>query len=238
MPPERSALAVSASRLRALGVLSAISLLASLAAMFLAVLAYPGGSWADRDARGFRPLVNYWCDLMRNAAVNGEANVTSAILARGAFTFLAASLSAFWWVAAARIHSARLARWAIVSGSLASASLAFTALLAYDAHPWAHTVATLSAGCTGLLATSLLLAGHVQSGVRSPWCRVFAAGLVASAAANIAVYVEVVAGGDRDSAVLPVVQTVATLFLVLWMAASLSESLSAPAPDGGAKRVA
>jgi hypothetical protein len=112
------------------------------------------------------------------------------------------------------------------SGALASAGLTLTALLPYDALPLAHSVATHSAGGAGFLAAAFVITGHVQSGVRSPWSRALAGGLVLSALANIAVYADVLTRNERDSAILPVVQKVATVFLVLWMASVLHSSLA------------
>jgi hypothetical protein len=63
---------------------------------FIATLLYPGGSDADKTAKGFSWLHNYWCELMAPAAQNGEQNSARPIAITAMFV-LAISLSFFWY---------------------------------------------------------------------------------------------------------------------------------------------
>ena len=218
------------SPVRAGGAFSLACLYLCLVLLALSALAYPGGSWAEPDAEGFRPFVNYWCDLMRTEAVNGRPNGTSAALARAAFGALALSLSSYWWAAASLFRSPRAARWAMASGAVCSICTAFLALMPYDTAPRAHVVTTLCAGGSGTLATALTLLASLDRTRPTRARHVWGAALIVAATVNIVVYADIVLWNPRESAVLPGVQKLATLFLALWMTATL---IDARAPGRG-----
>jgi hypothetical protein len=203
----------------------ALALLAAfLVLLVLSARAYAGGSWADPAADGFRPFVNYWCDLMRAEGMNGAPNGTAAALAKGAFCALALSLAAYWRVAASLLPSPRAARWGVVCGTLASAGVVLVAALPHDSQRWGHSVSTLAAGGFGFLAVLVLVAGGLHAAPRLRWRHVWGAALLAAAVSNLGIYADLVLRGDRDSALLPAVQECATLFLVLWMVATLLDA--------------
>ena len=63
---------------------------------FLSASAYPGGSDADKTAKGFSWQHNYWCELLANEAQNGQPNSARPI-AITAMIILAISLIIFWY---------------------------------------------------------------------------------------------------------------------------------------------
>ena len=63
---------------------------------FLSASAYPGGSDADKTAKGFSWQHNYWCELLANEAQNGQTN-TARPIAIMAMIILAISLIIFWY---------------------------------------------------------------------------------------------------------------------------------------------
>lgn len=63
---------------------------------FLSASAYPGGSDADKTAKGFSWQHNYWCELLAKEARNGQLNNARPI-AITAMTILAISLIIFWY---------------------------------------------------------------------------------------------------------------------------------------------
>jgi hypothetical protein len=204
----------------------ALVLLALFVALLVAAMfVYPGGSWVDPQADGFRPGVNYWCDLMRTVAPDGRPNAAAATLAQGAFAALALSLAAFW-PAAASLATPRLARWGLRCGLLASAGVALVALTPYDTQREWHAVSTLGAGGTGVAAAVLLVAGSLRAGPLARWRHAWSAALLAASAANIVVYTDCVLR-QRESAALPVIQLAATVFLVLWMASTALDARAA-----------
>ena len=76
----------------------------SLAGIFIFILLftaaaslYPGGSYADKAAKGYSWLNNYWCDLLSEDAKNGLPNTASPVAIAGWFV-LCISLSIFWYI--------------------------------------------------------------------------------------------------------------------------------------------
>lgn len=206
----------------------ALVLLALFVALLVgAVLAYPGGSWADPASEGYRPFVNYWCDLMRTQSASGAENGTASALAQAAFVTLAVALVACWRVAALLV-SPRVARWGVACGMVASAGVVLVALSPYDTRREWHAATTLMAGSTGFAAAVLMIAGSLHAGPLARWRHLWGVALLAAAAANIAVYTDCVLDGGRDSAALPVIQMFATVFLVLWMATTALDARSSP----------
>jgi hypothetical protein len=57
---------------------------------------YPGGSFEDRNHKGFDWSHNYWCELMAARAKNGETNTARPIAITAMFV-LAFSLGVFWF---------------------------------------------------------------------------------------------------------------------------------------------
>lgn len=62
----------------------------------LAAFLYPGGSQADRNAHGFSWINNYWCNLLNEAAINGQVNTARPIALFASF-ILCSTLSLFWY---------------------------------------------------------------------------------------------------------------------------------------------
>lgn len=58
---------------------------------------YPGGSQADKAARGFDWMNNYWCNLLNEEGINGEVNGARPV-AFVAMVVLALTMSAFAWI--------------------------------------------------------------------------------------------------------------------------------------------
>lgn len=71
-----------------------ISLFAVL--YFIATQYYPGGSQADVKSIGFSWQHNYWCNLLNENAMNGQANPARPI-AISAMIILCFSLTYFWF---------------------------------------------------------------------------------------------------------------------------------------------
>lgn len=62
----------------------------------LASLHYPGGSQADPQSIGFSWINNYFCNLLNQTAINGQANQGQPF-ALASLVVLALSLGLFWW---------------------------------------------------------------------------------------------------------------------------------------------
>jgi hypothetical protein len=88
-----------------------------------AAVAYPGGTWEEPSRLGHSFLYNYYCDLMRPVALNGQPNPTGAMLAELGQLVLALALGPFFWVAPRVFpERPRLGRLVRVLGVIASAA--------------------------------------------------------------------------------------------------------------------
>ena len=63
----------------------------------IAALNYPGGSAFNKQSTGFSWAHNFWCTLLNDQAINGEANPAKPI-AMVAMLVLCFSLGVFWWL--------------------------------------------------------------------------------------------------------------------------------------------
>ena len=63
----------------------------------VSALRYPGGTQADRSSEGYAFFGNYWCDLYRSQALNGEDHAVGAQLAQvGALAVVLAIFAGLW----------------------------------------------------------------------------------------------------------------------------------------------
>ncbi len=63
----------------------------------VATYLYPGGSDFDKSAPGFSWRHNYWCELLKEKAPNGDLNAARPVAILGMFV-LAASIIMFWYL--------------------------------------------------------------------------------------------------------------------------------------------
>lgn len=182
---------------------------------------YPGGSWAEADAAGFAPWRNYWCDLMRQLAWNGEANVVGARWGVAAFALLGlASLGLF--LGAAALLAPGPARRVRVGGALAALAVLAVAFVPYETYRNAHAVSSLLAGLGVAVATIETVLRSWRLDVVGLVARLAGATFLVAALANLAVYLPLVVAGGGESDAMPVIQKLATLALVLWLPSILA----------------
>jgi len=209
---------------------------AFVAGMALAVLAYPGGSWADARADGFAFWTNYWCDLMSPEAWNGELNGRSASLSKAAFLALAMSMACFWPLASVLCPTDRIARCTRRFGLRSSLAVVVMVAAPYPAYRVLHAASTLIAGACALVATVLVVVAAFRTRTPALARRVFGCLFLAAALANVVVYSGLVIQGGGTSVSLPVIQKLGTLVLLPWVVASLWATRAAAIdsePDGG-----
>lgn len=73
-----------------------------------AAAAYPGGTWEEPARHGHSFLFNYYCDLLRPTALNGEANPLGSQLAELGQLVFALALGPFFIVAPALFEKRRV----------------------------------------------------------------------------------------------------------------------------------
>lgn len=187
--------------------------------MVAASLAYPGGSWANPHADGPAFCSTFWCDLLRDPALSGRPNATSAALATAAMGVFSASLIAFWWATARALEPQRLATWIRASGSSGAIGLLLVTLLPSDRFGALHGVAVVLAGPCGITAAALVLVALLRSPGRSRLVMTLGALLLLSALLNLVQYARQAFAGAADAVWLPATQKIATLVLLSWMLA-------------------
>lgn len=180
---------------------------------------YPGGSWTEPGSAGFSLLRNFWCDLVRSQAINGTDNGVSRRISSAAFAALALALWWFWPIAGSLLAPARAARVSAL-GRLSTLALFSMALLPSDAHPLWHGVVALAGGGLGMVcAASCCIRCGTEARYSARRLAVFATLLLA--AVNAALYIYVAYAGGPETLLQPAVQKLATLALLVWMAATL-----------------
>jgi hypothetical protein len=191
--------------------------------MAAAAAAYPGGSWTLREASGFSFARNFWCDLLRSQAINGEDNGLGKRLASIAFAALGLGLWPYWWVAGA-VFEGRRRRVVIGLGVASAAALAAMTVLPSDRYPLGHGVVALAGALLGMLAAGVSVAGRSPDEARFGFRRVVGLCALASSALNALLYVYVAYLRAPETLLQPVVQKLATVLLILWMLATVQRA--------------
>jgi hypothetical protein len=192
------------------------ALLVFVVAMVAAAAVYPGGSWTLPDADGFSVARNFWCDLLRSRAINGEDNLLGKRLASVAFAALGLGLWPYWWVAGG-VFEGRRRSLVVGLGAASAAALAAMTLLPSDDFPIVHGVVALGGGMLGMLATGVSVAGSSAGEPRLGFRRVVGLLALASAGLNALLYVYVAYLRAPETTAQPIVQKLATVLLVVWM---------------------
>lgn len=171
-----------------------------LAATFL----YPGGSQADRNAKGFSWTQNYWCNLLNEQSINGQHN-TARPIAMTALLVLCLTLAFFWYVFPLHAGLPKNKRLAVqLSGFCAMG----TGLFIFTAF---HDLVVNLACIFGLVA----MAGTFAGLKKLKWNRLFWLGvfnLLLAVINNILYY------GNGLRVYLPVVQKITFVFFLGWIA--------------------
>jgi hypothetical protein len=208
--------------------LSAIVLAGLAAFILLATLgasAYPGFTYCEPDAGAYRFWGNFFCDVTSDITRRGEDNARGAALTRAAFGVLALALGPFWWLLGA-LSSPRAGAAIRLLGLPSACAVAVLAWLPSTWSPRVHTAMVLVAAVPGLAAATLgvvaLLVGrHTALG----WLGV---GTLVLGAVNTGGYVWSVVHAVACLPWLPVVQKLAAIGLVLWVA-----GVAVLSPDAG-----
>ena len=195
--------------------LSLVTIVLFVGLLGTATALYPGGSWADESAAGFDPVRNYWCDLMRRDAINGEANPGSFV-AKASFCAIGLSVASLFHAAGVLVPR-KTATLASRGGVVTAVFVVLVAAVAYEEFRVFHAAASMSAGVFGLSTLVLVVKGSWGAQDLRAARRVLGALLFASGGVTAAVYANAIYHQDH-SAVLPVAQKVATVFIVLWVA--------------------
>ncbi|HSO38252.1 MAG TPA: hypothetical protein VLT33_37245 [Labilithrix sp.] len=212
------------------------SALAFVVFFVLAARAYPGGTHFDHASRGHDFWRNTLCDVARTMAIDGRPNASACTLARVAMITLALGLGVLF-AALPRLFPAR-PRLGTCVRLLGAATVPFAVavvLLPTDRFGHLHGVAIVLAGTLGLSALLLALAGLFAE-ARAPR-HVVSLGVITMsvAAVDFALYVVEFASQGPAQLAVPVLERLATLLVLAWMAAVARavHRLRVPSLDGG-----
>lgn len=185
-------------------------------ALALAARAYPGGNWVDLDAAGHDLWRNYWCDLMREQAVNGEENAASNLWAKAAFYLLGVGLLLFWPLAGRLVPAARVRRLVVGCGRAGALGTMLVPVFTYDDYRVWHAISASLAGALSLVAIVAMLLGSrgVAAGRARQVCGVVLALFVL---ANLWVYTPIMVAGGGHDVRLPVIQKLGTVAALAWL---------------------
>jgi hypothetical protein len=194
--------------------------------------AYPGGTFLDPDRVGYDFWDNFWCDALRNPALNGLPNVRGARMASIALWVLSAGLLPFWGLAAelsvptslsATSNARGAIRWL---GTGAMLGMMAVTLVPSDRFPFLHGFLVTVTGPMGILAAWLAVA----KGRASPRIPSFATLLgtlaLLMAIVNLAQYARQFWLSAEPSPHLPGIQKLASLFFLSWVVTLSSVALS------------
>jgi hypothetical protein len=202
--------------MRALGValLSSIAVFALL--VQLAILRYPGGTWFDPSAPGHDLFRNFLCDLTQPIALNGQYN-PGVGLAKTAMIVLDMGLLCMWIAVPAICPPSPLGRWVRRLGVVSFFGIVAVPLTPSLRLGVIHAMAVMSGALPGIAAG--VLANAMLAGSPHRWLFRLGAVTLVIAGIDAAIYaVHTLAGGAPPLA-LPLLQRIALILLLCWMAA-------------------
>lgn len=192
--------------------------------------AYPGGTHFDSGRVGYDFWYNFWCDALRNPALNGEANTRGARMASIAMWVLSSGLLPFWGIAAALTvprsptSAARAAiRWL---GMGAMLGLMGVTILPSNRYPFLHGLLVTTTGPMGLLAAGIAIMKGWSSPLVPRLASLVGAVALITALGNLVQYGRQFWLAAEASPHLPGAQKVATLFFLVWVVSLSAIALS------------
>lgn len=132
----------------------------------IASLFYPGGSQADVHTKGFSWMHNYWCNLLNEKALNGEANAARPLAYTGMVVLLLAIMGFYLIAAQGLLSSQRTKNILLFCGTISMLLLPFLPTSFHDA-------VINTSGFFGLIAMTLLFIGLYKK----DWYNLFGFGL-------------------------------------------------------------
>jgi hypothetical protein len=188
------------------------------ALVFLAMLAYPGGTSWNAAAPGHDFWLNYLCDLARPTALNGVPNPKGSTFAQIAMVALAVGLLPWWSLLARLAPSQRRAGIAMrVLGTIAAVGVGFVVALPGDRFGRAHGIACVSAGVPGLAAAVLAVVILFRDASAPRLVRHLGAATLLVSAACFALYLPDVLSLGSALMSVAVLERVSVVLLLLWM---------------------
>lgn len=157
---------------------------------------------------------NFLCDLLHAHGLNGVPNTGSG-LARVSMLALIAALGLFWWSVVRSAPPTSGRRVLAASAFLSVFGMVLVPLLASDRFPRAHGAAVMTAGVPGFVAMILSVAIVYR---QHRWLGLVGAGGIVFSLADMALYVKSYFGAGDCVPLLPVLQRIALLLVLGFLA--------------------
>jgi hypothetical protein len=203
---------------------------------------YPGGTHWNHQTVGYDFWANFWCDALRNPALNGAPNVRGARMASIAMWVLSSGLIPFWGLCAnlaipPELSAKSAARWVIQwFGVLAMVGMMGVTLLPSSRFPAVHGVAVTAAGPLGLIAAMLAVVYGLTSPRLPRTVSLLGALAIAGATTNLVEYCREFWLHAPSSPYLPGIQKIATLCFLTWIVAVTACAFSGWSRPSAAER--
>jgi hypothetical protein len=212
--------------MRRTALVTLLALAVGVALIGFAMVCYPGGTVFDRSARGHSFWLNHLCDLTGPNACNGQPNGVTAPAARAGLAAFAAALAAFWLVMPALFPGRpRVALVVRVGGVMSALGLAVLTLVPPGPGP-AHALVVFGGVVPGLVAGVVSVVALFRfAGDRL--IGMLAAGTLLAGAVDVAIYArKTIVHPDIYTPSIPIIQRLAFLLMLAWMAAVAARVLS------------
>ena len=201
--------------------------------MAISMQEYPGGNLWDRSQPGYDFWRNFWCDLLRHPAYNGDPNPEAPLLAQVAMVWLALGIGAYFVLAPRLFPRARRLGFAVTAAGVCGAvGLVVVALVSSGTAPRLHGFAVLVAGPMGLSAVLGTLVGLACAPQRDRLLLGLGVGMLAVSSFTLAQYVREFACSVPSSEWLPRSQKVATVLALAWMCVVSAAAVRSSGPNG------
>ncbi|HEY8942846.1 MAG TPA: hypothetical protein VIM73_01235 [Polyangiaceae bacterium] len=188
--------------------------------MTLAMIAYPGGSHFDTFTPGYDFLRNFWCDLLREPAIDGRPNPTAPRYAQVAMWALGVGLVPFFLALADLSGGSARTRKIIRGLGLAGiAGMLGVALLPSSDYPTLHGLLVTTAGPLGIGAALAGFIAAVRARTLDRLSLHLGLATLSLASLNVLQYAREFYFDVPPSPLLPTVQKFVTLTLLAWMLA-------------------
>ena len=212
----------------------AVSRLAAFAAWLLllafgclyvaAAVVYPGGTWENPTEVGHSFLFNYYCDLMRPVALNGQPNPLGSRIAEWGQLVFALSLGPFFFVAPAVFAPGRERLGRVVRVLGAIAALAGVGVVLFPSWQYGQTVHGIMLLVCAVPAVTALVCVMIATW-QVPLLRALALGLAVSVGLTIAIFVRQMLIGTQTTFGLAPLQRIDFALALAWMTATTRRSL-------------
>ena len=197
-----------------------------------AMLAYPGGTWEERQSTGHSQVRNFLCDLTRPVALNGVANDSGSRSAElGLLAYALALIPFFLIMPAVFPDRRRTGRVAAIAGVLAGiGGVGIVMVPSYRFGAMLHGVAVLLTAIPGLTAAVSATLGvfTTRNSIR-PIRAAALATLVVTAAAVVMFAIQLARGVETTPG-LPVLEKLALACSIGWMLLTVA-AMFAPPPE-------